>query len=155
MSGFATQPAGHPGAFAHEFENWRWSSHRFGPPLPLKILIVVAAFWIFPPLGIAALAFLLWRLASRTGGCAFSRDAWNRGAWGGRRRGASTRNSAFEERRREILQQLDEDAKALTSSSASSGRRATGKRSTASWPSATRRTARTSRINRRSPKGAL
>jgi len=110
MSGFATQPAGHPGAFAHEFENWRWSSHRFGPPLPLKILIVVAAFWIFPPLGIAALAFLLWRLASRTGDCALSRDAWNRGAWGGRRRGASTRNSASEERRREILQYLDEDA---------------------------------------------
>jgi len=54
-------------------------SHGFGPPFPLKILIVVAAFWIFPPLGVAAPAYFLWRAARAGGGCAFGREAWGRG----------------------------------------------------------------------------
>ncbi len=118
MSGFSdAQAAGHPGARRNEFDDWRWSGRRFGLPLPLKILLVVGAFWVFPPLGIAALAFLLWRSAQRNGGCAFGREgfrhAMDGGAWAGRRRGPATRNSAFEERRRETLKQLDEEAQAF------------------------------------------
>ena len=55
----------------------------------------------------------MWRAARAGGGSAFGREARSRGGWDGRWRGASIRNSAFEERRREILQQLDEDAKAF------------------------------------------
>ena len=74
---FEPRPAGHLGAM-DEFDDWQWSGRRFGPPLPLKILLVVAAFWIFPPLGIATLAWLLWRTAWRNGGCAFRREGVHR-----------------------------------------------------------------------------
>jgi hypothetical protein len=114
MSGYAeAQPAGHPGGGGSEYENWRWSGHRFGPPLPVKILAVVAAFWLFHPLGVALALYFLWRAARRNGGCSFHRAGvggpWERRAW----RGLSFRNSAFEERRRETLKQLDEEAEAF------------------------------------------
>jgi len=118
MSGsFDAQPAGHAGARSYEFDDWRWSGHRFGPPLPVKILAVVAAFWLFKPLGVALLIYLIWRSARRNGGCGFRREgirhAMDRGGPGAGWHGPATRNSAFEERRRETLRQLDEEAKAF------------------------------------------
>ncbi len=119
MSGFSdAQAAGHPGARRNEFDEWRSSGHRFGLPLPLKILLVVGAFWVFPPLGIAALAYLLWRSAQRNGGCAFRRHEGflrfaERGGWADRWHRPATRNSAFEERRRETRKQLDDEAQAF------------------------------------------
>ena len=74
---------------------------------------VVAAFWIFPPLGIAALAYLLWRSARAGGGCGFSRNGWRGDASDGRWRGPATGNSAFEEHRRATLKELDGEAKAF------------------------------------------
>jgi len=82
----------------------------FGPPLPLKILAVVAAFWVAPPLGLAALGYFIWRKVQ-------GRRAWAEGHaqdwrshWG---RGRSSGNSAFDEKRRETLQALQDEAKAF------------------------------------------
>ena len=90
MSNTAEAPAGGPGGYPHAFEGRHWSGRHFGPPLPLKILGVVVAFWIFKPLGVAALAFLLWRTVRRNGGCGFRREgfagATERG-WAGQGRG--------------------------------------------------------------------
>ncbi len=117
MSGFEARAAGHPGAGPHEFDDWRWSVHRSGPPLPLMILGVVVAFWFFKPLGVVALAYLVWRFARARGGCAFRREgfrrSWEPGAWGGPRRGPAAGNSAFEEHRLETLKELDEEANAF------------------------------------------
>ena len=52
MSNTAEAPAGHPGAHPYGFADPHWSGRHFGPPLPLKILGVVVAFWIFKPLGV-------------------------------------------------------------------------------------------------------
>jgi hypothetical protein len=120
MSGPAeAQPAaaGHPGAHPYGFEGHYWSGRHFGPPLPLKILGVVVAFWIFKPLGVAALAFLIWRSVRGAGGCGFPREGVDRGMargpWAGRGPTPATRNGAFEERRQATLRQLDEEAKAF------------------------------------------
>ncbi len=68
MSGYAEAgPAGGRGPLPDEFDGWRWSHRSFGPPLPVKILAVVAAFWLFHPLGVALLVYFLWR-AARHGG---------------------------------------------------------------------------------------
>ena len=113
MSGFTeAQPAGHPGGCMHEFAGAGWPAHRSGPPLPLVILAAVVAFWVFPPLGLAALAYLVWRFARNRGGCAVRRDGCGRGGWGGAGR-PSSGATAFEERRRETLKALEEEAKAF------------------------------------------
>ncbi len=118
MSGYAeAQPAGRPGPLPHDSDDGRWSGHRHNPPLPVKIIAVAAAFWLFHPLGVALLVYFLWRTVRRDGGCAF-RGAdfgprWDGTAWARRRGGPAFRNSAFEERRRETLKQLDEDAEAF------------------------------------------
>jgi len=58
-----------------------------GPPLPLKLLAVAGAFWVAPPLGLAALGYWAWRASQRNGGCGRFRDpqAWRafteRGGW--------------------------------------------------------------------------
>jgi hypothetical protein len=79
---------------------------RDGPPLPFKLLLVGAAFLVCPPLGLAALAFVLWR--GRHGGC----RGW--GGGGGRRRSLrGTGNSVLDEKRRETLKALDEEAEAF------------------------------------------
>ena len=112
MSTTAEAAAGWPGAF----EGRHWSGRHYGPPLPLKILGVAVAFWIFKPLGVAALAFLLWRTVRRNGGCGFRREGlagWAERGWAGQGRGPATRNTAFEERRQATLRQLDEEAKAF------------------------------------------
>ena len=116
MSNTAEAPAGGPGGYPHAFEGRHWSGRHFGPPLPLKILGVVVAFWIFKPLGVAALAFLLWRSVRRNGGCGFRREGFAGATEPGRAgpgRGAATQNATFEERRQATLRQLDEEAKAF------------------------------------------
>lgn len=80
--------------------------HFDGPPMPLKLLAVGAAFLICPPLGLAALAFTLWR--GWGGGC---RGFGGRGP--GFRRFGETGNSALDEKRRETLKALDEEAEAF------------------------------------------
>jgi hypothetical protein len=81
------------------------------------ILGVVVAFWLFPPLGVAALLYLIWRFARRNGGCAFRRQgfdrAMGRGPWAARWHGPANRNTAYEEHRRETLKELDEEAQAF------------------------------------------
>lgn len=82
----------------------------YGPPLVLKALAVVGAFWVAPPLGLAALGYFLWRKAQ-------SRRFWSEGRGPGWRshvwRARSTGNSAFDEKRRETLQALEDEAKAF------------------------------------------
>jgi hypothetical protein len=105
------QAAGHPGGYPNGYEGGPWSGRHSGPPLPLVILGVVVAFWLFPPLGVAALLYIIWRFARRNGGCAFRRQGF--GPWAARRHGAANRNSAYEEHRRETLKELDEEAQAF------------------------------------------
>jgi Protein of unknown function (DUF2852) len=112
------QPAGHPGGSRYGNDGAPWSGRHFGPPLPLKILGVVVAFLIFKPLGVAALLFLIWRSARRNGGCSFRRRegfdrATERGPWAARCHGPATRNTAYEEHKRETLKELDEEAQAF------------------------------------------
>jgi hypothetical protein len=83
-----------------------WGFGGYGPPLPIKALAVGVGFLIFKPLGIGLLAWFL--LSHRFGGGAL-RSGF--GPW--RAAPGATRNSAFEERRRETLNQLDEEAKAF------------------------------------------
>ncbi len=101
QSDFATPAAGAPHACG-------------GPALPVKMLAVGAAFLICRPLGVAALAFVLWR-SYRGGGFGpwqFNGPARGFGAF---RRGgaASTGNTALDEKRRETLNKLDEEARAF------------------------------------------
>lgn len=82
-----------------------------GPPLPVKVGVVVAAFLLCRPLGVAALAFVLWRSYRRG---AFKGCGPGKGFGPFRRGGpASTGNSALDEKQRETLNQLDEEAKAF------------------------------------------
>ncbi len=91
------------GACGHSFRG------GFGPPLPLKILAVVGAFWVAPPLGLAALGYFVWRKVARRG-CAEGRGKeWRAHTW----RARSSGNSAFDEKRRETLQALEDEAKAF------------------------------------------
>ena len=85
---------------------------------PAWIATVVLAFIVFWPVGLALLAYLFWsgRMGcSRHGG----RGRWHRnengndwGAWcRGRRRSASSGNTAFDEYREETLKRLEEEQK--------------------------------------------
>ncbi len=81
----------------------------FGPPLPVKILAVLGAFWVAPPLGLAALGYMVWRKVARHG-CGEGRAKdWKSHGWGK----SSSGNSAFDEKRRETLQALEDEAKAF------------------------------------------
>jgi len=84
-----------------------------GPPLPVKVAAVVAAFLICRPLGLAALAFVLWR--SYRGGHGPSRGFGPARGFGLFRRAgvASTGNSVLDEKQHETLKELDEEAKAF------------------------------------------
>ena len=117
MSGYAdAAPAGR-GPLPYEFQDFRWSGRRRGPPLAVKVLAVAAAFWLFHPLGVAMLVYFLWRAARRNGGCLFHGAEfarhWDAPPWAPGRGRAASRNTAFEERRRETLKQLDEEAEAF------------------------------------------
>lgn len=74
----------------------------FGPPLPLKLLLIGAVFFICPPLGLLALGFLAWR-----------HFRWERGCGGRRAFRHSTGNSALDAKRRDTLKALDEEAEAF------------------------------------------
>ena len=74
---------------------------RCGPPLPIKLLGVAGAFWLAPPLGVAALGYWAWRDFTQ-------RRGW--GHCGGRR---SSGNAAFDERRQETLRAIQEEAEAF------------------------------------------
>ena len=92
---------------------------RCGPPLPIKLLGVAGAFWIAPPLGVAALGYWAWREWRGHGGrdrfehAEAWRDFAQRRGWGhcgGRR---SSGNAAFDERRQETLRAIQEEAEAF------------------------------------------
>ena len=82
--------------------------YRHGLPLVPAVLGVGAAFMIFPPLGLAALAFVLWK--ARGG---HWRDGFAPDGAPGRAQRSRTGNSAFEERRRETLNRLAEEDEAF------------------------------------------
>lgn len=114
-----------PGRGADDGERGAWHHRhdhacgRFGPPLPIKLLVVAGAFWIAPPLGLAALGYWAWREWRRNGGGDPSargekwREFAERGPWrcGGRFR--SSGNTALDERRRETLRAIQEEAEAF------------------------------------------
>jgi hypothetical protein len=93
-----------------EREPWNHPVFRQGPPPIVAILGVGAAFMVFPPLGFAALAFVLWKArqagAWRGHGFARSDAPW-------RAPGAGSRNAAFDERRREAMNRLAEETEAF------------------------------------------
>jgi len=99
---------------------WRHRCDGFGPPLPIKLLAVAGAFWIAPPLGFAALGFWAWRAWKHNGGASrcgrgeawrdFAERARSHCDWGRRR---SSGNAAFDERRRETLRAIQEEADAF------------------------------------------
>jgi hypothetical protein len=101
MSACQAQP------FADQEHAHAW---RFAPS-PLKLLVVLAAFLICPALGLVALALALW--SCRHGGGFVGHCAWKeRGPF--RRRGFwSSGNSVFDERQREALNKIKEDAEAF------------------------------------------
>ena len=102
------QNAAGPGA---ERASFNQSSFRLGPPPIAAILGVGAAFMVFPPLGLAALAYVLWR--ARHGGGPW-RNGFARDGAPWRVSRPMTGNSAFEERRRETLSRLAEEGEAFT-----------------------------------------
>jgi hypothetical protein len=101
-------------------------------PFPAKAAGVAAAFWIFPPLGVGALAWLAvagrrrarWAAAHweqpGEAGAEQARDHWREGRSGrrcgrGMRRGfyRGTGNSAFDEAQRAEVERLREEARKL------------------------------------------
>jgi hypothetical protein len=84
---------------------------RSGPPLPVKILAVAAAFLVFPPLGLVALALTLWS-CRHGGGFEGARGFKGHGPFRGRRFWSSG-NSVFDEKQREALKKLKEEAEAF------------------------------------------
>jgi len=79
-----------------------WVFRSRGWPLPAKALAVGVAFLVFKPLGLAALVYFLLDARRRRGFRPSFASSWG---------GHPTGNSAFEERRRETLKRLDEEAK--------------------------------------------
>ena len=75
----------------------------FGPPLALKLLFAGAAFLICPPLGLLALGFLAWRQFRWEHRCSGRHHGFRR----------SSGNRALDEKRRETLKALDEEAEAF------------------------------------------
>jgi hypothetical protein len=99
---------------------WRHRHDGFGPPLPIKLLAVAGAFWIAPPLGFAALGLWAWRAWRHNGGvsrCGYA-DGWREFAERARSRcdwpRRSSGNAAFDERRRETLRAIQEEADAFS-----------------------------------------
>ncbi len=81
-------------------------------PWPVAAAAVGGAFWLFPPLGIAGLAYLALRRRHGDGG-----PAWGgrgpRGFGGRGRRFWSSGNAAFDEARAEAWQRIEEEASAF------------------------------------------
>lgn len=120
----ASPPFEHAGDFAPEGDRagpWRHRGHGFGPPLPIKLLGVAGAFWVAPPLGFAALGFWAWKAWKRNGGpghCGSPGDHWREFAERARSRcdwpRRSTGNTVLDERRRETLRAIQEEADAYS-----------------------------------------
>jgi len=84
---------------------------RFGPPLPVKLLGVGAAFLVCRPLGVIALGAVLFSHFRRHG--ALARGPWP-GMRGHHRHGfGRSGNAAFDAAQQETLNKLSEDAKAF------------------------------------------
>src|SRR5690625_2742041 len=90
----------------------------YGRPAWLGLMVV--AFIVFWPAGVAILAYLLWsgRMSFWKGGASAFRTPWRSGreggcggreAWRKRETGASSGNSAFDEYREETLRRLEEE----------------------------------------------
>ena len=97
---------------------WRHRGYGSGPPLPIKLLAVAGAFWIAPPLGFAALGLWAWRAWKHDGGpgrCGPG-EHWREFAERARshcdRPRRSTGNTVLDERRRETLRAIQEEADA-------------------------------------------
>lgn len=106
---------------------WASCAHGYGPPFPVKAAIVIGGLALFPPLGIAALAYFALRHK-------FGHGGWGPPPWAGRgghcgghwrrpddddddhrreRADTPTGNSAFEARRREVLDKLEAERQKL------------------------------------------
>jgi hypothetical protein len=96
--------------FSHEGDYLWWAkTPGFNP---FKLLAVLAGFAIFPPLGIAVLVYFIWnsRRHSWQG-----REAWASGrSCGHRGRMSRTGNTAFDEHREKVLNELEEERKAFS-----------------------------------------
>ena len=104
-------------AYASGPQNEGWRAGRcggafrggYGAPLPVKLAAIGVAFLICRPLGLAVLAFVLFKAARRH---------WGQGGWerfnapdfGWRR---PSQNSALDEKRRATLEALAEEEKAF------------------------------------------
>jgi hypothetical protein len=87
---------------------------------PMKVVAVVAGFAIFPPLGLAALGYFIWK--SRQSGWSHDRAAFA-GGHGGHghhrcgggmgRRGRWTGNAAFDEHQAEVIETLRAERQAF------------------------------------------
>lgn len=83
---------------------------------PFKALAVVAGLAVFPPLGIAALAYFVWNERRyRHAGHGFGGRDWHgRGHRGGCGRGMGrTGNTAFDAHRAKVLNELEEERRAF------------------------------------------
>ncbi|WP_333823786.1 DUF2852 domain-containing protein [Pinisolibacter sp.] len=126
--GFSPDQA--PDGGAEAFRHGRGRCCHGGPRWPLAAAAVGGAFWLFPPLGVASLAYLAMR-NGRHGrgegsgegfGPDFAGGGRHRGRHGfrgfggfggGRRRGWSSGNAAFDEARAETWRRLEEEAEAF------------------------------------------
>lgn len=112
-------PAG--GEASPQFGPWSHRGYGYGPPFPVKAAIVIGGLALFPPLGLAALAYFAlrhkfgpggWgpggpRMGRRGGGCGGHWHKHEGDDERDRRDSPPTGNSAFEARRREVLDKIE------------------------------------------------
>lgn len=109
---------GHDSQFnRHNGEAFNWAKRPgFNP---MKAVAVVGGLAIFPPLGLAALAYFIWNERRyRHDGFAPQRDGETRRGGCGHRRGnrhglGRTGNAAFDEHRAKVMQDLEEERAAF------------------------------------------
>lgn len=114
-------PHGHGCGHGHRWRHhggYGYSGHYgYGPSFPVKAAIVVGGLALFPPLGLAALAYfaLRHRFAGHPGWEAWRADkAEAMKAWRDRAAGeAPTGNAAFEARRQEVLDKIEAERQKL------------------------------------------
>lgn len=87
---------------------------------PMKVAAVVAGFAIFPPLGVAALVYFVWKNRRASGwdpayaaGPGFASPGYHRHC--GRGRGRWTGNAAFDEHQADVMQNLRAERDAFRS----------------------------------------
>lgn len=113
---YNTNTSGHSGSSYDAL--WSAKTPGFNP---YKLIAVLVGFLIFPPLGIAALLYFLWR-GRQHGWMGFGPGRWAQGergeqwARGGCGRGRMrnmTGNTAFDEHRAKVLNELEEERRAF------------------------------------------